>query len=428
MTVSTANKVVLGLQWGDEGKGKVIDMLAGSTDYVVRCQGGANAGHTVVCNGKKTVLHLLPSGALHKEALCIIGNGVVVDPVALSEELASLEGSDVNLEARLRVSDRAHMVLPYHKLLDAANEAKRGDKKVGTTLRGIGPCYGHKMSRQGLRCGQILLDNFEDLLRSQLVATNKHLKELGEDGFDIDEMHAQVLPYCEALRPYVTDTVALLHEAVKEDKCMLFEGAQGVMLDIDFGTYPYVTSSNTGVGGVVTGSGLNHKNVGEIIGIVKAYTTRVGEGPFPTELDDAGAEELRQRGGEFGATTGRPRRTGWLDLVVVAYACRLNGMDSIALTKLDVLSTGDDLPVCVAYELDGQRLDTVPASLEDLARVKPVYETLPGWSEDISSCRSYDDLPKAAQDYVRFVEAQTGVRVGYIGVGPDREETIVCPS
>ena len=426
MSSDTVNKVVLGLQWGDEGKGKVIDVLAGSTDFVVRCQGGANAGHTVVNNGKKTILHLLPSGALHKEATCVIGNGVVVDPVALDSELASLSDLDVNLEPRLQISDRAHMVLPYHKLLDAANEQRRGDKKVGTTLRGIGPCYGDKMSRQGLRCGQITRPDFKEKLYNQMKAVNEKLQSLGADSFDIDAMLAEVLPYCERIKPFITDTVAVLHQAVAENKTILFEGAQGVMLDIDFGTYPFVTSSNTGVGGVITGSGLNHKNVGEIIGIVKAYTTRVGAGPFPTELDDAAAEELRQRGGEFGATTGRPRRTGWLDLVVVSYACRLNGMDTIALTKLDVLSTGEDIKVCVGYECDGERIDTVPGDIDALAQVTPVYETLAGWSEDITGCRSLSELPAQAQAYVRFIEERTGVRVGYIGVGPDREETIVC--
>ena len=426
MSVSSQNKVVLGLQWGDEGKGKVIDVLAGSTDFVVRCQGGANAGHTVVNNGKKTILHLLPSGALHEDAVCVIGNGVVVDPVALDEELKSLNDMGVMLQERLRISDRAHMVLPYHKLIDAANEKNRGDKKVGTTLRGIGPCYGDKMSRQGLRCGHVVREDFSSILRQQMESVNKRLQSLGAEGFDIDAMHKEVLPFCEAMRPMVCDTVDILHKAVAQDACMLFEGAQGVMLDIDYGTYPFVTSSNTGIGGVITGSGLNHKNVGEIIGIVKAYTTRVGEGPFPTELDDAGAEELRQRGGEFGATTGRPRRTGWLDLVVIGFACRLNGMDTIALTKLDVLSTGDDIQVCVAYNYNGQRIDTVPANIEDLAKVEPIYETLPGWSEDITGCRSFDALPANAQAYVRFIEERTGVRVGYIGVGPDREETIVC--
>ena len=426
MSADTVNKVVLGLQWGDEGKGKVIDVLAGSTDYVVRCQGGANAGHTVVNNGKKTILHLLPSGALHKEAVCVIGNGVVVDPVALDSELESLSDLDVNLEPRLMISDRAHMVLPYHKLLDAANELRRGDKKVGTTLRGIGPCYGDKMSRQGLRCGQVKRADFKEKLYNQMKAVNEKLEALGADSFDIEAMMAEVLPYCDRIKPFVCDTVAVLHKAVAEQKRMLFEGAQGVMLDIDYGTYPFVTSSNTGTGGVITGSGLNHKDLGEIIGIVKAYTTRVGAGPFPTELDDAAADELRQRGGEFGATTGRPRRTGWLDLVVIGYACRLNGMDTIALTKLDVLSTGDDIEVCVAYECNGERIDTVPGDIDDLANVKPIYETLPGWSEDITGCRSLSELPENAQAYVRFIEERTGVRVGYIGVGPDREETIVC--
>ena len=425
MTRVEGNKVVLGLQWGDEGKGKVIDVLAERCRYVVRCQGGANAGHTVVVDGRKTILHLLPSGALHEGATCVIGNGVVVDPVALLAELAELGPAGEALKRRLLVSDRAHLVLPYHKLLDQAAEQRKGDSRVGTTLRGIGPCYGDKVARIGLRCGDLVGPGLENRLRVATVRASEQLQAWGQAALDVDAALAEVLPACSAVAPLVADTAARLHVAAAAGEAIMFEGAQGVMLDIDYGTYPYVTSSNTGIGGVITGSGLSHRDVGEVIGIVKAYTTRVGEGPFPVELTDARGDALRQRGGEFGATTGRPRRCGWLDLVVVGFACRLNGVDTIALTKLDVLSGEAEIPVCVGYRLRGEELDTVPANVRVLAEVEPVYQTLPGWSEDIAACRTFDQLPAAAQDYVRFVEERTGVRVGYIGTGAGREETIV---
>jgi len=420
------NKMVLGLQWGDEGKGKVIDVLAGQADYVVRCQGGANAGHTVVVDGRKTILHLLPSGALHPGATCVIGNGVVVDPLAMVAELDELGEVGTDLAKRLVLSDRAHLVLPCHKAFDAAIEARKGDRKAGTTLRGIGPCYTDKVARIGLRCGELRhLDQFARNFREHTALVDGLLRAWGHEGLDVEADLAAIMPACERIAPLVADSVALLHQAIADGKTMLFEGAQGVMLDIDFGTYPYVTSSNTGTGGVVTGSGVGPADLGEVIGIVKAYTTRVGTGPFPVELLDAAGEALRERGGEYGATTGRPRRCGWLDLVVIGYACRLNSVSSIALTKLDVLSGEATIPVCVAYEVDGRRLDTQPADAELLARVTPVYEHLPGWQEDISGIDRFADLPAAAQAYVRFVEERTGVRVGYIGTGPGRESTIV---
>lgn len=427
------NKVVLGLQWGDEGKGKVIDQLAETTDVVVRCQGGANAGHTVVVGGHKTVLHLLPSGVLHERAVCIIGNGVVVEPAALVQEMEELKANGCDLSTRLKVSDRAHLVLPCHKALDAAAEKSKGASKVGTTLRGIGPCYMDKMARTNLRAGDLLDPQFAQRLRAHLIQQNKLITALGGDAVEVEAALAGLLPLCERIRPLVADTASLLHDAAAAGKVMLFEGAQGVMLDVDYGTYPYVTSSNTGVGGVITGSGLSHKQLGEVIGVVKAYTTRVGGGPFPVELPDgqdavgklAKGEEIRQRGGEFGATTGRPRRCGWLDLVAVKFACRLNGVDSIALTKLDILDPEAELPVCIAYELDGKRIDTVPARLDDLARVKPVYEVLPGWKSSTSGVQHWAELPKAAQQYVAFIERVTGVPVKWIGTGPGREATVV---
>jgi len=422
----SGNTVVLGLQWGDEGKGKVIDLLSGSTDLVVRCQGGANAGHTVVVGTRKTVLHLLPSGALHPGAVCIIGNGVVVDPVALLAELAELREGGVDLTSRLKLSDRAHLVMPWHKALDAAAEKRKGDAKVGTTLRGIGPCYGDKIARTGLRCGDLRdLAAFEKRVRETLAVVNAQLGLFGAPALPIDDTVAQILPACRNVASYVCDTADLLHTAIAAGKSVMFEGAQGVHLDVDFGTYPFVTSSNTGIGGVITGSGVSHKHLGTVIGIVKAYSTRVGGGPFAVELKNARGDALRTRGNEYGATTGRPRRCGWLDLVGVRFAARLNGVDAIALTKLDVLTGEPEIPICVGYRLDGKALDTVPARWEDIERLEPVWETLPGWTDDIRQCTRFEHLPAAAQSYVRFVETRSGVPVRWIGTGPGRDEIIV---
>ena len=424
---SSTNKVVLGLQWGDEGKGKVIDQLAESTDVVVRCQGGANAGHTVVVGGRKTVLHLLPSGILHERAICIIGNGVVVEPKALADELDELSAGGADVASRLFISDRAQLVLPCHKALDAAYEHAKGKGKVGTTMRGIGPAYMDKMARTGLRAGDLADPTWIDRLRAHLVAQNRIIGALGGRSVDVEQAIITLRPYLKRMAPLVADTTAWLHRAADAGKTMMFEGAQGVLLDIDHGTYPYVTSSNTGIGGVITGSGLSHRQLGEVIGVVKAYTTRVGGGPFPVELaNETGGkgDEIRRRGGEFGATTGRPRRCGWLDLAAVGFACRLNGVDSIALTKLDILDPETVLPVCVAYELDGKRLDGVPANLNELARVKPIYETLPGWQASTAGVQRWQDLPAKAQDYVAFIEKTLGVPVKWIGTGPGREATV----
>ncbi len=424
---SSTNKVVLGLQWGDEGKGKVIDQLAESTDVVVRCQGGANAGHTVVVGGRKTVLHLLPSGILHERATCIIGNGVVVEPKALADELDELSAGGADVASRLLISDRAQLVLPCHKALDAAYEQAKGKGKVGTTMRGIGPAYMDKMARTGLRAGDLADPAWIDRLRAHLVAQNRIIAALGGRPVEVEQAIITLRPYLKRMAPLVADTTAWLHRAAAANKTMMFEGAQGVLLDIDHGTYPYVTSSNTGVGGVITGSGLSHRQLGEVIGVVKAYTTRVGGGPFPVELaNETGGkgDEIRRRGGEFGATTGRPRRCGWLDLAAVGFACRLNGVDSIALTKLDILDPETVLPVCVAYELDGKRLDGVPANLNELARVKPIYETLPGWQASTVGVQRWQDLPAKARDYVAFIEKTLGVPVKWIGTGPGREATV----
>jgi adenylosuccinate synthase len=425
-TTGARNAVVLGLQWGDEGKGKVIDLLAAQTQVVVRCQGGANAGHTVVVNGKKSVLHLLPSGILHDGARCIIGNGVVVDPLALCAELDELIAGGYDPSSRLMVSDRAHLVLPCHKALDAAFENKKGEAKVGTTLRGIGPCYADKVARTGLRCSELRdLPMFERKLRALLIQVNEHLVHLGAAALDLDAATKQIMPACTRISNFIADTASFLHEAAAANQCFLFEGAQGVLLDIDYGTYPFVTSSNTGVGGIIAGSGLSHKQLGDIIGVVKAYSTRVGSGPFPVELANSKGDEIRKRGGEFGATTGRPRRCGWLDLVAVRFSCRLNGVDAIALTKLDILDTEATIPVCVAYEIDGKRIDTIPARIDDLARVKPIYETLPGWQCPISAIRKFADLPTAAKNYIAFIEKHIAVPVRWIGTGPGREEIVV---
>lgn len=426
MTIGSGNRVVLGLQWGDEGKGKVIDLLAGSTDVVVRCQGGANAGHTVVVGGRKTVLHLLPSGVLHPGATCIIGNGVVIDPKALCDELDDLIKGGCDVMSRLKVSDRAHLVLPVHKALDAAAEAAKGDSKVGTTLRGIGPTYVDKASRTGIRCGDMAnWDGFITKLRAHVRLMNLQLKALGAAPLDETAGVEAVLPYCKRIAPLIADTAAIVHDAAAAGKRFMFEGAQGVMLDIDYGSYPFVTSSNTGVGGIITGAGLSHKYLGEVIGVAKAYCTRVGSGPFPTELADPLGTEIRTKGGEFGATTGRPRRCGWFDAVAVRFACRLNGVDSLAITKLDILTGQKVVPICVAYELDGRRIDTIPANIEEFARVKPVFEEFPGWTESLSSCRRLEDLPATARSYLASLERIVGVPARWIGVGPGRDEIIV---
>ena len=427
--MTASSSTVLGLQWGDEGKGKVIDLLAAQTDVVVRCQGGANAGHTVVVGGRKTVLHLLPSGILHEGADCVIGNGVVVDPLELAKELDQLAAGGCVVEGprnRLTVSDRAHLVLPCHVALDAASEAAKGAGKVGTTLRGIGPCYTDKASRSGLRTGELRdLATFERRLREHLAHTNRILVGVYQVApLDIDAQVARYLPACRRLAPLVADTTGFLHRQVAAGKRFLFEGAQGVMLDLDHGTYPFVTSSCTGVGGIIAGSGLSHRQLGQVIGVVKAYSTRVGGGPFLTELPDPQGEILRKRGGEYGATTGRPRRCGWLDLVAVRFAGRLNGVDAIALTKLDILTGEPEIPVCTAYELDGRRIDTIPSRLDDLARCTPVYESLPGWTGSLAMCRRRSELPANARSYVERIEAITGIPVGWIGVGPGRDEVI----
>ncbi len=421
-----ANTVLIGAQWGDEGKGKVIDVLTAKADWVVRYQGGNNAGHTVEIGDQKYVLHLAPSGILRPGVKCVIGNGLVVDPIGLADELQDLEKRGIDFRGRLFVSDRAHLVIQYHKELDGAKEAKLATgKKIGTTKRGIGPAYADKADRTGLRMGDVLEADFEAMLRERIEAKNALLKVLGAAPLDADSLVAKYRTTFDYLKPFICDTVPMLNAAVRNPKAdVIFEGAQGVMLDIDFGTYPFVTSSSTGAGGVATGAGIPPHRIDDVIGIVKAYTTRVGEGPFPTELLDNDGETLRKVGHEFGATTGRPRRCGWFDAVVARYSAMIGGIDRWALMKMDVLDGFETIKVCVAYECDGERVETVPASISKLSRCKPVYEEFKGWNCSTREATTFEELPKQAQKYVRWLEKLTGVPVSILSVGPKRSSTI----
>lgn len=417
-----AGYVVVGAQWGDEGKGKVVDLLGKHADMVVRFQGGNNAGHTVVVNGKKTILHLLPSGILNHDALCVIAAGVVVNPFVLFQEIEQLESQGQPCD-HIRISDRAHLIMPYHVKLDELKEAKAGDKKIGTTKNGIGPCYADKYSREGLRvCDLQDWDVFEDKLKTVLAIKNEEITKIyGGEPFDYDEMVAQFKEIREKMLPMICDAVDLVNKALDDDKVVLFEGAQANMLDINYGTYPYVTSSSPTAAGVCEGAAVSPSKLGRVIGVVKAYSTRVGEGPFVTELLDEAGEELRKIGAEYGATTGRPRRVGWLDLPVVKQAVRVNGLTDIAITKLDVLNGYDEIPVCVGYEIEGKEYDTVPASLKQYAKAKPIYKTFAGWKEDISKCTNFDELPENAKAYVRFIEEYTKTKICLVSVNPERE-------
>lgn len=421
-----AGYVVVGTQWGDEGKGKVVDLLGKHVDMVVRYQGGNNAGHTVVVNGKKTVLHLLPSGILNKDALCVIGPGVVLNPFVLFEEVEALEKEGLHCD-HLRISDRTQLLMPYHVRLDELIEARGGKYKVGTTKNGIGPCYSDKYSRIGIRvCDLQDWNVFEEKLKSTLEIKNAEIEKVyGGEPFDYDEMVAQFKVLREKMLPMICDSVSLVNEALENDKVVLFEGAQANMLDINYGTYPFVTSSSPTSAGVLEGAGVPPQSLTRIIGIAKAYSTRVGEGPFVTELLGDEGEALRQKGFEFGATTGRPRRCGWLDLPVVKQAVRINGLTDIAMTKIDILTGFDKIPVCVGYELDGKQIDYVPASLEVYGRCKPVWKVFDGWTEDISQIRNYEDLPENCRKYVEFVEEFTKTPVSLVSVSPEREGNII---
>lgn len=420
--------VIVGTQWGDEGKGKVVDLLTGRADVVVRFQGGNNAGHTLKVGGDQIIVHLIPSGILYPDTLNIIGNGLVVDPSVLLEEKESLRNRGYfQNDGQLLISDRAHVIMPYHKVVDLGREEVLGKAKIGTTGRGIGPAYEDKASRMGVRMGDLLRP---DVLAQRVRFSLEEKNFLIEHRFkltplDPDQVIEQYLDYGQRLAPHVTDTTHVLHSRISEGNRVLFEGAQGTLLDIDHGTYPYVTSSNVVAGNVCCGSGVSPTKIVNVWGVVKGYSTRVGQGGFPTELNDELGEEIRKIGGEYGATTGRPRRCGWLDLVVVNHSVRLNGLTGIALTKMDVLTGISPLKICTAYELDGQVIDRVPAAIGDLERLVPRYREVKGWDEPLGLCRSFDDLPKNARDYVETIEHLTGVPVTLISVGPSREQSIL---
>ncbi|SES04546.1 adenylosuccinate synthase [Propionibacterium cyclohexanicum] len=418
--------VVVGAQWGDEGKGKVTDQIGESVDYCVRFSGGNNAGHTVVVNGDKFVLHLLPSGILNPGCTTVIGNGVVVDLDVLSQELSELDRRGVHV-ARPLLSANAHIIAPYHQTLDRVTERFAGKRKIGTTGRGIGPAYSDKVNRIGLRV-QDLLDpvRLREKIEASLEQKNQILLKIyNHRPIEVDAVLDQLLAHAEEFAPYIVDTGRLLNDALDQHKVVLFEGAQAHHLDVDHGTYPYVTSSNPTAGGACTGSGVGPTRIDRVVGIAKAYTTRVGEGPFPTELLDADGERLRADGGEFGATTGRPRRCGWFDALAVEQAAKINGFTDIFLTKLDVLTGWERIPVCTSYDVDGRHTDVWPLTESQLATATPVYEYLPGWTEDISAVRSFSELPKTCQEYVHFLEEHVHCRISGIGVGPGREQTIV---
>lgn len=416
--------ILLGLQWGDEGKGKVVDVLTSKYDVIARFQGGPNAGHSLEFNGIRHVLHIIPSGIFHKEKMNIIGNGVVIDPIIFEEEIEALVKMGLTPTDNLCISKKAHLIMPTHKLLDAAYEAKKGAQKIGSTLKGIGPTYTDKTARTGLRICDIISPNFEEKYQHLL---NQHKEILDQYHFDystlLPELDKKWRASLSTLRQFTfIDSEYVLYDCLKEEKTVLAEGAQGTLLDLEFGAYPFVTSSNTIAAGAFTGLGLDPHFAGRVFGIVKAYCTRVGSGPFPTELFDETGEQLRKVGNEFGATTGRPRRCGWLDLVALKYAIMINGVSDIALTKADVMSDFDEINVCTAYRVNGELTTQMPTASDTV--IEPVYTTLKGWKEDISQCKSYDELPQVFKDYIRFIEEETKTKVSIVSVGPDREATI----
>jgi adenylosuccinate synthase len=420
-----ANTILVGAQWGDEGKGKIIDVLTSEVDVVARYQGGNNAGHTVIIDDAKYVLHLLPSGMLHEGKQCVIGNGVVIDPTALAAEIDELREKGIEIGDRLLISDRAHIVFPYHGALDASREAAcRKENKIGTTKRGIGPAYGDKMSRVGLRIGDLRDPAFPQLLTERMNEVNRVLEAMGAEPLDTAKLITGICEAARVIEPFIGDSITFLGEAVRDGKSILFEGAQGTMLDIDFGTYPFVTSSNSTAGGACTGTGVPPNKIDRVLGVIKTYTTRVGEGPFPTELTDEVGELLAREGNEFGATTGRPRRCGWFDAVVARYSAMINGFDVWAMTKLDVLDKLETIKICVAYECDGERYETVPGNVRILARCTPVYEEMPGWQSPTGNITVYEDLPQAAKDYVERLVELTGVKLGILSVGAPRKSTL----
>nr|HQU85114.1 adenylosuccinate synthase [Pyrinomonadaceae bacterium] len=417
-------------QWGDEGKGKVVDLLADRFDIVARYQGGHNAGHSVYVGDKAFVLRLLPSGIIHEDSTCVLGNGMVIDPKAFFEEVDQMTSQGISITPeRLKVSSRAHLIMPYHRALDHTSEERLGNEKIGTTLRGIGPAYEDKAGRRGIRVSDALVPELLKLrIERNLEEANRIIVLYGREPLRADEILAEISPLVERLRPFVSETSHFLSEAKKENKKILLEGAQATLLDVDHGTYPYVTSSNPTAGGAAVGLGIPPHHISGVLGIVRTYATRVGEGPFPTEMLDSEEEManlIRQRGNEYGSVTKRPRRCGWFDAVATRYAAELNGFDSVALTKLDVLDALEEIKVCVGYEIDGKRIDTFPAVSMDLAKIKPIYETLEGWQTDTLGVTNIEDLPEKAKKYVEFLSNSIGVEIGLISTGPERDQTII---
>lgn len=421
------NLVVVGTQWGDEGKGKIVDLLSEGADCVVRYQGGHNAGHTVVIGDDAIVLHLIPTGLLHPRKIGVIGNGVVVDPKAFLEEIALLSSKGIDVSGRLFLSEAAHLIMPYHNAIDQASEKKKGALKIGTTGRGIGPAYGDKMSRIGIRISDLIdKDRFREKLERNILEMNYFLRQMyQEDGFDLEKVFHEYLGYAKEMKPFVADTSLLLNEAMDLGRDLLFEGAQGTHLDVDLGTYPYVTSSNSGVGGACAGTGVGPTRIDEVMGVTKAYTTRVGSGPFPSELNGAMGKTLREKGNEFGATTGRPRRCGWFDAVLVRYAVRVNHLASLAVTKLDVLDGLPEIEVCVGYKVGDKVCQEMPSSLRTLETCTPVLERFSGWEDATTGATSYDQLPKNAKVYLEAISELVGCRIDLISASSKRGETIV---
>ena len=420
------NTCVIGLQWGDEGKGKIIDILAKDYDIIVRYQGGGNAGHTLIIDDEKFIFHLIPSGILHPDKKCVIGNGIVFDPRLFLDEVAGLSKRNINVNRNLFVSDRAHVVFPYHKKLDLLIEKQKGNSMIGTTGRGIGPCYTDKIARDGIRVAELLhKEHFKEKLKKTVEEKNRLFVDLYKDEpVSWEEIYEEYCVYAEKISPFVCDTVDLMAKAIDDNKKILFEGAQGALLDVDFGTYPYTTSSNASAGGVSPGIGVSPKQIHDIIGITKAYATRVGSGPFPTEIDGEQGEHIRKKGGEFGSTTGRPRRCGWFDAVAIRHSVRISGVDSLIVTKLDVLDDQETIRICTGYKNDKKVYHNFPADLDVLENCEPIYEEVSGWMEDTSNVRDVKDLPGKAMDYIRTIEEIIGLKVKVVSVGPERLQII----
>ena len=421
-----ANTCVIGLQWGDEGKGKIIDILAKDYDIIVRYQGGGNAGHTLIIGDEKFIFHLIPSGILHPDKKCVIGNGIVFDPRLFLDEVAGLSKRNISVNGNLFVSDRAHVVFPYHKKLDLLIEKQKGNSMIGTTGRGIGPCYTDKVARDGIRVAELLhKEHFKEKLKKTVEEKNRLFVDLYKDEpVSWEEIYEEYCVYAEKISPFVCDTVDLMAKAIDDNKKILFEGAQGALLDVDFGTYPYTTSSNASAGGVSPGIGVSPKQIHDIIGITKAYATRVGSGPFPTEIDGEQGEHIRKKGGEFGSTTGRPRRCGWFDAVAIRHSVRISGVDSLIVTKLDVLDDQETIRICTGYKSYEKVYHNFPADLDVLENCEPIYEEVSGWMEDTSNVRDVKDLPGKAMDYIRKIEEIIGLKVKMVSVGPERLQIV----